>query len=264
MKLTNTQRKLILSLASARQRRSRGLFVAEGIRSLRELLPSFQLQWLVTTPLWFEEHASLPGEMCIPADRLLTASADDMRRISSMQTPQGVMGVFSMPVDEPFDVSALRRDPARLVLALDTIQDPGNLGTIIRVADWFGIDTVLASHETADQFSPKVVQSTMGALARVRVHYCDLCGTLGALASAGVPVYGTMLDGGDLYSTPLTAGGVIVMGNEGNGISDAVAATLTCRIRIPSFPPGATTVESLNVGTATAITVAEFRRRIIH
>lgn len=264
MKLTNTQRKLILSLASARQRRSRGLFVAEGIRSLRELLPSFQLQWLVATPLWLDENASMPGALGVGADRLLTASADDMRRISSMQTPQGVMGVFSMPAEEPFDVSVLGRDSDRLVLALDTIQDPGNLGTIIRVADWFGIDTVIASHETADIFSPKVVQSTMGALARVRVHYCDLYGILGALAAADVPVYGTMLDGGDLYSTPLTAGGVIVMGNEGNGISEAVAATLTCRLRIPSFPPGALTVESLNVGTATAITVAEFRRRIIH
>lgn len=264
MKISNAQRKLISSLASARQRRSHGLFVAEGVRSLRELLPSFRLQWLVVTPAWLENNASLPGELGVPADRLLTASADDMQRISSMQTPQGVMGVFVIPDETPFEMSELCRDTDRLLLALDTIQDPGNLGTIIRVADWFGIDTLIASHETADVYNPKVVQSTMGALARVKVHYCDLCGMLNTIAAGGVPVYGTMLDGEDIYGTPLTSGGVIVMGNEGNGISDAVAATLTCRIRIPSFPPGATTVESLNVGTATAITVAEFRRRIIH
>lgn len=264
MRLTASQRKLISSLGSARKRRQEGLFVAEGIRSLRELLPVFPLRYLVATSGWLEENGPLADTLAgrpLSDGELLIARNDELERISSMSAPQGVLGVFELPGDENAgDIPETGQD--ELLLALDRIQDPGNLGTILRVADWFGIHTVLASRDTVDVFNPKVLQSTMGALARVKVVYCDLAATLGDMARKGTAVYGTFLDGDDIYRTRLGRGGVIVMGNEGNGISQEVESVVNCRIRIPSFPPDAPTVESLNVGTAAAVTVAEFRRRV--
>ena len=158
-----------------------------------------------------------------------------------------------------------------LVLALDGIQDPGNLGTIIRTCDWFGVHDILCSRDTADCYNPKVVQATMGALARVRVHYVDLVKEISAFRfqHSDLRIYGTLLDGKDLYETlssesllPSSKGGlrIIVMGNEGNGISAPVRKLITHAIRIPSFPKNAETSESLNVSIATAIVLAEFRR----
>ena len=147
-----------------------------------------------------------------------------------------------------------------LALALDGVQDPGNLGTIIRIADWFGITKIYCSRETADAYNPKVVQATMGSIARVRLVYTDLVPMLRS-AEGEVPVYGTLLDGEDLYDKPLTQGGIIVMGNEGNGISPEVRPLVTERLLIPSFPPNRPTAESLNVAIATAVVCAEFRRR---
>lgn len=264
MRLTASQRKLIGSLSSPRRRRQEGLFVAEGIRSLSELAGVFRLRYLVATAQWLEGNDGQLRELFgrgLSDEELLVAKNDELERISSMTTPQGVMGVFELPAPEE-DAPVL---PAgdELLLALDRVQDPGNLGTILRVADWFGIRRVLASEDTVDVFNPKVLQSTMGALARVRVHYCNLPATLAEIAGAGTPVFGTFLDGEDLYSAPLARGGVVVMGNEGNGISPEVACAVNARIRIPSFPPDSPTVESLNVGTAAAITVAEFRRRLL-
>lgn len=148
----------------------------------------------------------------------------------------------------------------KLCLALDGVQDPGNLGTIVRVADWFGIDTILCSHDTADIYNPKVVQATMGSIARVNVIYIDLPVLLDKLPS-GFPVYGTLLDGSDIYSSSLTTHGIIVMGNEGNGISQSVRDRVTSRLLIPSFASG-DTAESLNVAIATAIVCSEFRRNM--
>ena len=147
-----------------------------------------------------------------------------------------------------------------LVLALDGVQDPGNVGTIIRLADWFGITNVVCSRETADAFSPKVVQATMGALARVNVFYVDLPQWLEE-NKGQMPVYGTFMDGDNLYESTLTSHGIIVMGNEGKGISQAVEQHVSRRITIPNFPEGRPTVESLNVAIATAVTCSEFRRR---
>lgn len=263
MRLTASQRKLIASLGYARKRRQEGLFIAEGIRSLRELLPVFGLRYLVATHQWLEENGTLIDGLIgrqLSEDELLVARTDELERISSMTAPQGVLAVLELPAEDsnPF----LSMDGDGLILALDHIQDPGNLGTILRVADWFGIHCVLASEDTVDVFNPKVLQSTMGALARVRVLYCNLPDVLEKLAGDGKTIYGTFLDGDNLYKAPLTPGGVIVMGNEGNGISPQVESKVSCRIKIPSFPPDAATVESLNVGTAAAITIAEFRRRI--
>ena len=147
---------------------------------------------------------------------------------------------------------------SQLILALDGIQDAGNMGTIIRLADWFGISTIVCSPDTVDVYNPKVVQATMGALARVGVHYVDLVSFLPTLQ---MPIYVTALDGQNIYTTSLTENGVIVMGNEGNGVSDAVKALATHSLLIPNFPVGSLTSESLNVGVAASIVCAEFRRR---
>ena len=147
-----------------------------------------------------------------------------------------------------------------MVLALDGVQDPGNLGTIVRIADWWGIDHVVCSHDTADVFAPKVVQATMGAIARVKVSYVDLPQWLESLPNE-VAVCGTFLDGDNIYAAPLPPSGVLVMGNEGKGISADVEATVNLRLLIPSFPAHRPTSESLNVAIATAVAVAEFRRQ---
>jgi len=190
----------------------------------------------------------------------------EIERLSSLQTPQGSIGVFRKP--EYSDVwrgDALKGD--ELYLALDEVQDPGNVGTIIRTADWFGVRHIVCSKGTADCFAPKVVQATMGALARVQVHYLDneaFLRLLSHASEAGIPVYGTLLDGRNMYEKDAIGDkqcGVIVMGNEGNGLSQPVRQLVTHRLRIPSFPPNEPTSESLNVAIATAVVLAEFRRK---
>lgn len=258
MKITAAQRKLFASLSTARSRRQEGLFLAEGIRCISELLPAFTLRHIVATSEWLESHRGELGDIVGGSavdDLILLAKNDELARISTMTTPQGVIGVFELP---EVDSAIPQIEAGELVVALDRIQDPGNLGTIIRAADWFGVRTILASRETADVFNPKVLQSTMGSLARVKVCYCDLAEVLGGLAESGVKIYGTFLEGRSIYTAPLD-GGVVVMGNEGNGISPEVAALVTSRITIPPYPANASTVESLNVGTATAVVLSQFR-----
>lgn len=252
--VTANQRKLIASLQQARHRRALGLFVIEGTRSVLDSARCFEIEMLVATPAWLEEHGHrLPPH----AGTLLTARAEDMKQMSSMVTPQGVLAVCRIPASpESFEPG-----PDELILALDRVQDPGNMGTIMRVADWFGINRIIASPDTVDIYNPKVIQATMGAIARVQVLYMPLAPTLRVLADKGIEIYGTFLGGEPLYASPLSKGGVIVMGNEGNGITDETASAITRRITIPPYPADHTTVESLNVGVATAITVAEFRRR---
>ena len=147
---------------------------------------------------------------------------------------------------------------SQLALALDSVQDPGNLGTIIRIADWFGISTIYCSEDTADVYNPKVVQATMGSLAHINIVYCDL---VELLQHYDGPIYGTLLDGQDIYQQELSQKGIIVMGNEGNGISQRVRPLITHRLLIPNFNKNSETAESLNVAIATAITCSEFRRR---
>ncbi len=252
--VTANQRKLIASLQQARHRRALGLFVIEGTRSVLDSARCFEIEMLVATPAWLEEHGHrLPPH----AGTLLTARAEDMKQMSSMVTPQGVLAVCRIPASpESFEPG-----PDELILALDRVQDPGNMGTIMRVADWFGINRIIVSPDTVDIYNPKVIQATMGAIARVQVLYMPLAPTLRVLADKGIEIYGTFLGGEPLYASPLSKGGVIVMGNEGNGITDETASAITRRITIPPYPADHPTVESLNVGVATAITVAEFRRR---
>ncbi|MBO4250412.1 MAG: RNA methyltransferase, partial [Paludibacteraceae bacterium] len=164
-------------------------------------------------------------------------------------------------------ISNVKCQMSNLTLALDGIQDPGNLGTIIRTCDWFGVHDIFCSQDTADCYNPKVVQATMGALARVRIHYVNLPEWMKEfkIQNSKYKIYGTLLDGKDMYETvenqkSKDKSGIIVMGNEGNGISEAVRPLITHPILIPSYPKNAETSESLNVSIATAIVLAEFRR----
>ena len=181
-----------------------------------------------------------------------------MEGISALKTPTPVLALIELP---RYRLSA-GTGTDDLALALDGVQDPGNLGTIVRLADWFGIRDIVCSENTADCFGPKAVQATMGAIARVRVHYTALESFLTRAAERGTPVYGTFLEGEDIYRAGLSAGGIVVMGSEGNGISSGTARCVTRRLFIPPYPGAAPTSESLNVAMATAVVAAEFRRRI--
>lgn len=255
--LSKAKLKLIRSLELKKNRTQEGLFVAEGPKVTGDLLPYFPCRLLIATSEWLSHAPSLPKT------EVIEVTQEELAKASFLRTPQEVLGVFemrgSMQSGAQEKGDALPYDK-ELVLALDDVQDPGNLGTIIRIADWFGIRHIICSTGTADAFSPKVVQATMGAIARVKIHYTDLPSYLSTL-SKGTPVYGTFLEGNDIYTLPLSDHGIIVMGNEGNGISPATAKAVTDKLFIPNWPEGAKTSESLNVAVATAITCSEFRRR---
>ena len=243
--MTQAELKLIRSLRLKKFRDEHGLFVAEGEKCIGELAQAFETVWHLTPD---------------------NTPKKELERLSNLQTPQGAIGVFRMPAY----ANEWREGELPLstvLLALDDVQDPGNVGTIIRTADWFGIRHILCTRGTADCFSPKVVQATMGALARVQVHYADEQTFLRVLSNARqrVPIYGTLLDGQNIYAPDAIAdrrAGIIVMGNEGKGLSAEVRRLVTHRLRIPSFPPNAPTSESLNVAIATAVVLAEFRRSV--
>ena len=231
--------KYVKALASKKHRDETGLFVVEGEKMVSEALRS----GFEPVSLWRRDEI---GEAA-------------MARISSLTTPSPVLAVLRQ---RPLSRPPLDKG---LYLALDAIRDPGNLGTILRIADWFGIRDIVASPDTVELYNPKVVQSTMGAIFRVRVHYTGLESYVRDILAAGGKVYGTFLDGGNLYDKPLETGvgapAVIVIGNESNGISPAIGALVSDRLLIPSFPGGIPTSESLNAAVATAVAVAEFRRR---
>jgi len=251
MAISKNLAKLVRSLETKKGRKKEGLFVAEGPKVVADLMAVNSPVRLIATAEWFASAGLSPSEQ----DAVVTD--DELRKVSFLQHPQQVMALFPLP-SLPAPRSPLPENS--LAVALDGVQDPGNLGTIIRIADWFGIDTLYCSHDTVDAYNPKVVQATMGSLARVHILYVDLLEWLAALPT-DVPVYGTFLDGINLYEQELTSCGVIVMGNEGNGISSEVARHINRRLLIPNFPPGRETADSLNVAIATAITCAEFRRR---
>lgn len=250
MALSKNRIKYIRSLELKKNRKTDRVFLAEGPKVVGELLGRFHCRMLVATPAWLQACPTPP-----PADETHAASAEELSKASLLKTPQQVLAVFEQPADTPPPPHG-----HSLCLALDDVQDPGNVGTIIRLADWFGIERIYCSPNTADVYNPKTVQATMGAIARVRTYYTPLPGFLRSLQEA-VPVYGTFLDGEDIYGQPLSAGGVIVMGNEGNGISEETARYIPHRLYIPSYPSTRPTSESLNVAMATAIVCAEFRRR---
>lgn len=244
--------KYVRSLEMKKYRKAEGVFVAEGHKLVGDLLGAFPCVYVVATQEWMDSHAhELNGvEMDVVTD-------EELRRVSLMETPQQVLAVFRQRIDE-VDVNKVVGE--LLCLALDDVQNPGNVGTIIRLADWFGIEHIFCSRGCADLYNPKTVQATMGAMARVQVHEVDLPQMLSSLPK-GTPVYGTFLDGDNLYDKSLENRGLIIMGNEGKGVSADVEAHVTERLYIPNYPAGRETSESLNVAIATAIVCAEFRRR---
>ncbi len=248
--LTQKLRKMVASLGTAKGRKEHGCFVAEGTKCVTDTWPYFRCRYLFATEQWIEQY----GPTLVGAEPIV-AKRSDMQQMSQLATPSSVIAVYEIP--QPVLDEAVVN--GQLVIALDRVQDPGNLGTIMRVADWFGISHIVCSRDTVDVFNPKVVQATMGAISRVKVHYVDLPDFIAR--HRDVPVYGTSLDGDNIYETELADCGLVVMGNEGQGLSDEVKALVSRRLFIPSFPKDRPTSESLNVGMATAITIAEFRRQ---
>lgn len=244
--MTKAEIRLVRALADKRGREEHGLFVAEGAKLVAELRASH-----------LRVQRIFAREGLFAGPEVETVSPQEMERLSLLKTPSDALALVEIP--------RRRLDPAalagRLTLALDDVQNPGNMGTIIRLADWFGITDIVCSESTADCFNPKVVQATMGAILRVRVHYTDLARLLAEAPALGLPVYGTFLEGDDLYDAPLTAAGIVVMGNEGRGVTPAVARTVTRKLFIPPYPADRRGSESLNVAMAAGIVCAEFRRR---
>jgi len=239
--LSKNQIKLITSLQQKKYRKQEQLFFAEGIKVVQELLHSnFELQELFTTKQDF---------LSVSKDKLHAISEAELKKISALATSNSCLAVFKIP-------KAKEMKESGLILALDDVRDPGNLGTIIRLCDWFGIEMLFCSEETVDIYNPKVVQATMGSISRVNVVYGDL---ENFLVKTKLTVFGTFMDGKNIYQESLPNDGIIVMGNEANGISEAVEKLVTDRIAIPRFGDLQIT-ESLNVATATAIILSEFKR----
>jgi len=238
--MTNNEKKQIKSLGQKKFRDQSGLFTVEGEKLVAEALKSdFEV---------------------LNVYRMSEIGEEQMKQISELSHPSPVLAVVRQKETTNFDIDK------GLYLALDAIRDPGNLGTIIRIADWFGIDAVFCSTDTVEMYNPKVVQATMGAIFRVKVIYTDIEQLSDRVLAAGGKVYGTFLDGNDIYSESLETGAntssVIVIGNEANGISSEIEKKVNARLYIPPFPPEECGSESLNAAVATAVTVAEFRRRL--
>lgn len=249
--LSKNQIKNIRSLGLKKQRDEQGLFIAEGEKLVSDLLPYFTCRLFIATRDWASKN---PKPNCVEYE--LVDGLDDMKKVSFLTTPTSVLAVFEKPAIE-LELLKLQRE---LIIILDEIQNPGNLGTIIRIADWFGIKHIICSLNTADVYNSKTIQATMGALARVHVYYVNLVDFFQSYSKLNLPIYGTFLNGDNLHTTPLSSAGAIIFGNEGSGISNDVGKYVSSRILIPNYPPNAPTSESLNVAVAAAIVCAEFRR----
>ncbi len=249
--ISNSNISLIRSLETKKFRIREGLFVVQGRKSVREALTIWKPVLAVGRTECIED---LEKEFHLGTDLMRMASEVQMRKMSTLKTAPDIIAVFNLPEEENPDIHL---DNSKLYLLLDGIQDPGNLGSIMRTADWFGIEKVFCSPQTADIFNPKALMATMGSFARVRVCYTDLEQLVSR--NADLPLYGTMLDGKNIYSTTLTSGGMVAFGNEGNGLSDGLKKMVTSPLLIPPFYPNRH-AESLNVGAAAAVVLAEFRR----
>ena len=238
--VVKSELKLIKSLQQKKYRNEHGLFVVEGKKTLEELLDASVAPYKL--------YATDSSELSLANTKVARISDRELRQISSLKNPNGFLGVFHIPKE----MATVETD---WILMLDGVQDPGNLGTIIRLCDWFGISSVICSLDTVDCYNSKVLQATMGSIARVQVHYESL---ESFLEHTKLPVYGTFMDGISVQAQHLPEKGIMVMGNEGKGISDAIAKHCTHRLAIPQYEKA--TTESLNVATATAILLHEIRR----
>lgn len=251
MSLSKNKIKYIHSLEYKKTRCEENVFIAEGPKLVNDLLEHFSTRLIVATSEWLKTHPK------VNADEIVEVSPEELTKASLLKNPQQILAIFEQPkysIDKEEISSSLS-------LALDNIQDPGNLGTIIRLADWFGIKNILCSLDTADVYNPKTIQATMGAIARVKVHYIALPEFLSSIKN--IPIYGTFLNGENIYQEPLSEQGIIVMGNEGNGIGKEIEALVNHKLYIPNYPADNITSESLNVAIATAVVCAEFRRQVI-
>ena len=245
--------KLVRSLALKKNRDDERLFVAEGTKCVRDTWDAFRCRYLIATRAWYEQCGNASHY-----DRLVLAPKGQMARMSQFTTPSDVIAVYETP-ERTADPGEVRHG---LSIVLDNIQDPGNLGTIIRLADWYGIRNIFANPTTVDVYNHKVVQATMGAISRVQVHYQDLEDLFDEYPE--LPIYGTFLDGDNIYAQSLDPRGFVVFGNEGKGIGAKVAARVTHRLLIPAAPRQGAGSESLNVGIAAAITVSELMRNSLN
>lgn len=245
--MTKAEIQFVRSLADKRTRDSEHLFVAEGFKLVDEIRNSkLSIRTIYTT------RDDITGRDVVRIEKR------EMERISQLSTATEILAIVEQPRYN-LSLDSLKR---KLTLALDGVQNPGNMGTIIRLADWFGVENIICSRECADLYNPKVVQATMGALLRVKLHYVDnLSALLNKARDGGMAIYGTLLDGNNIYHETLSQEGIIVMGNEGRGLSDECRNTLTHKLFIPPYPADVPTSESLNVAMATGIILAEFRRK---
>ncbi len=245
--MTKSEIQLVRSLGEKRARSEYGLFVAEGEKLIGEMIQS---------PLNVRKIYSLEG--VFEGDNVEWISPSEMQRISQLKSANNSVALVELPRYK-LDIASLRDE---LTLVLDGVQNPGNLGTIIRLADWYGIKNIICSPSSADCYNPKVVQATMGAILRVNIFYCDLDSLLDDAVSMSIPIYGPVLEQGrHLYETEISKSGIIVMGSEGQGISASVVERLTHRIFVSPYPADRSGSESLNVAICAAVVCAEFRRR---
>ena len=249
--------KYLKSLEMKKHRQAESVFVAEGPKIVGDLLNAgFEPTYLAVVEC--SDFASRLQNFDLKGVQIDFVTADDLRKVSSLEAPQQVLAVLKQPIWQ-LDSNIASKE---LCLALDEVQNPGNLGTIIRLAAWFGIEHLFCSKGCADVYNSKTVQATMGGLAHVKVHYVDLVEMIGNLPDS-TPIYGTFLDGENLYGKQLEQRGLIVMGNEGRGVSKEVENLVTEKLFIPNYPAERESTESLNVAIATAIVCAEFRRRAL-
>lgn len=249
--LSKNKIKEIAKYSLKKHRDEDGVFIAEGPKLVNELLSKYPCKILICTDNEFEKNNANSYESIL-------CTEDELKRISLLKSPQSVFAIFEKP-EHIFNQSDIDQ---KLCLALDDIQDPGNMGTILRIADWFGIEYIFCSKHCADIYNPKTIQATMGAIARVKVFQVDLAEFLKE-QKRHTSIYGTFLDGENLYDKSLSQTGIIVMGNEGNGISAEVGKHINERLFIPNFPQNRESSESLNVAVATSIICAEFRRQAL-
>ena len=270
--------KIVSSLKHKKFRDESGLFVAEGGKNVTDLSQKFTCKMLFATQDWLKNNRrlfSLSGEMSEGESGLQifeVKTSEELKPVSFLTTPQEVVAVFQMPANTKSPPTPQRGDLfppfggtkggyyKDLSLALDCVQNTGNFGTIIRIADWFGISNIFCSPDTADVYNPKVVQAAMGALVNVNVHYVDLQQFIKQAKENETPIFGTFLEGKNIYQQKLPKNGIIVLGNEGNGISTEIKNLVTEKLLIPNFSTKNQTSESLNVAVAAAIVCSEFRR----
>ena len=247
--LSKNQIKFIRSLEMKKFRNETACFLAEGNKLVADILPFFECEFLIAKASWLATQGDIHSK------ELIIAEENDIDKASLLKTPQDVVAVFRQP-QYVLNIETLKN---QLSLVLDGIQDPGNLGTIIRLANWFGIKQIICSNDTADIYNPKTIQASMGAIAYVQVFYETLTDFLDKVED--INIYGTFLNGKNIYQETLTNSGLIVMGNEGKGISLPVEKWINRKLYIPNYPPENESTDSLNVAAATAIVCSEFRRR---